>query len=103
MPSIFVTRYAGDKRGEDIVDPLLNTVEAQLARGTAELDAHSTTPQTVNLVTVYRPGVELGQLAEVHDAMQGVSYRGKITGISHRISSGTVTSLIDIVRPVVAP
>ena len=103
MSSIFVTRGAGDKRGEDIVDPLLSTVEAQLARGTMELDANSTTPQTVNTTIVYRSGVGLGQLVEVHDAIQGQSYRGKITGVSHRIGSGAVVSMLDIVRPVTVP
>lgn len=103
MPSIIVTRGAGNKRGEDIADALLSTVEAQLARGTAELDAHSTAPQTVNLSTVYRTGVSLGQLIEVHDALQGQSYRGKITGVSHRIDAGAVTTVLDVVRPVPVP
>lgn len=100
MPSIIVTRYAGDKRGEDIVDALLTTVEAQLARGRAELDAHATTPQTVGLVTVFRAGVDTGQLAEVHDALQGAEYRAKITGVSHRIDGGKVNTVLDLVRPV---
>ena len=98
MPSIIVVRNAGDLQGEDIVDALLSTVPVQLARGQAELDAHSSTPQSVSLDVVFRTGLELGQLAEVHDAMQGTSYRGKITGISHRINNGAVTTLLDLER-----
>ncbi len=96
MPSIIAVRDAGDLQGEDIVDALLSTVTVQLERGRAELDAHSTIPQSVSLGVVFRTGLELGQLAEVHDAMQGKSYRGKITGISHRIDNGAVTTLLDI-------
>lgn len=99
MPSVIVVRGAGDKRGEDIVDPLLCTVEVQLARGKTELDLHAAMPQTVNLTTVFRAGVEDGQLVEVHDAMQGMSYRSKIAGVSHRIDGGKVNTVLDLLRP----
>jgi hypothetical protein len=102
MPSIVVARYTGDRQGEDIVDRLLSSVDAQLSRGRAELDANATLQQTVDLTIVYRQGLELGQLVEVHDALQGRSYRGKITGISHRIDGGQVVTVLNILKPLEA-
>ncbi len=99
MIDIFVQRYTGDKRGEDIVDPLLGDLAVALARGRTELDKSALPQQPVQLAVKFRAGLRLGQLAEAHDAMQGVSWRGKITGISHRISNGQVYTVLDTVRP----
>jgi len=95
---IIVLRHAGDKPGEDIVDSLLSTLEAALARGAYELDKYDDGQQPVTLSITYRPNVRLGQLVEVHDSLQGRSYRGKITSVSHRISRGEATTTVDILK-----
>lgn len=100
MPvDIIVLRGAGDKRGPDIVEPLISEPVVAVERGRNELDLHSVLQQPIQMTTVFRTGVELGQLVEVVDAMQGEVWRGKITGISHRISGGAVQTTLDILRP----
>lgn len=100
MIDIFVQRYGGDARGPDIVDPLITDIDVALSRGRAELGKQALLQQTVSQEIKFRTGVRLGQLVETHDAMQGVSWRGKITSISHKIDSGKVTTSLDIIRPV---
>jgi hypothetical protein len=101
MFDIFVQRGAGDLRGLDIVDPLILELGVGLARGRTELDSHSVLQQTVRIGVMFRTGIRLGQLAEVHDSLQGVSWKGKITGISHKIENGKVTTMLDVLRPAV--
>lgn len=96
---IIVLRGAGDKRGPDIVDPLVSEPVVAVERGRNELDTHSVLQQPIQMTTVFRLGVELGQIAEVVDALQGAVWRGKITGISHRISGSEVQTTLDILRP----
>ena len=102
MIDIFVQRYAGDLRGSDIVDPLLTELSVALARGKTELDEQALLQQNVQQEVAFRVGVRLGQLVETHDALQGVSWKGKITGISLRISGGKVTTSLDIIRPAIS-
>ena len=102
MIDIFVQRYAGDIRGDDIVDPLLSELSVALARGRSKLDESALPQQPVELTVRYRPGLRLGQLIEAHDRMQGVSWRGKIAGISHRISNGQVYTVLETIRPEVS-
>lgn len=101
MIDIFVQRGAGDRRGDDVVDPLMSALEPALARGRALLDENAVLQQPVQVTVKFRPDLRLGQLAEFHDALQGVSWKGKITGISHVIRSGAVTTVLDTTRPVV--
>lgn len=67
MIRITVQRSPADRQGQDIVDPLLCTVPAALARGTAEVDRSYADRL---LVTVECPGlvdVALGALVSVAD------------------------------------
>jgi hypothetical protein len=83
MIDIFVQRDAGDKRGEDIVDPLIGSLPVAIARGRNELDEHAQPMQTVTMEAVYRDGVRLGQTVMVNDSRAGVFWVGKIAGITH--------------------
>ena len=99
---IIVVRNSADKEGDDIVDPLMATVLVALSRGRAELDERAHSPQTVSLGIVFMPSIRHGQLVEVHDAAQGVSWRGKIIGVTHNATGGTAPSadtVLDIQRP----
>ena len=90
---IIVIRPPGDVQGKDIIDPLLATESAGIERGRVELDAQGTIKEIVNLQIVYRTNLKTGQLVEVHDALQGISWKAKITAISHKISKITDPSI----------
>jgi len=97
--AMIVQRGLGDKQGADIIDPLINSVLVGLSRGQSEIDENGENLQQVVINTVFRSGVKLGHLAEVSDSLQGVTWRGKIIGISHVSRSGTLTTDLTIRRP----
>lgn len=99
MSSIVVFRYLGDKRGEDITEALLASNAAKVERGRVEMDLHALPNQTVTMQIVYRPGVRLGQIVEVNDSTQGASWRGKITGIVHKITKTKHVTDLTLSRP----
>ena len=94
---IFCQRGDGAFRGEDISDPLLTTDDAKRSRGRAEIDAGESL-QEVSLVCLHRVGLMPGQLVEVHDALMGQSWRGKITSVSHAAKGNKLTTSLEIVR-----
>ena len=97
MIDIVVQRNLGDRQGPDIVDALLTTIPAALARGTHEINK-STSVDSITLRTVYRAGVEMGELIEVHDALQGMSWRGRIVNITHNIQRTQIWSQLVVER-----
>ncbi|MBF0137459.1 MAG: hypothetical protein HQL65_14575 [Magnetococcales bacterium] len=94
---IICQRGAGDHHGEDISDPLLADTLAKLSRGRAEIDSGEIL-QEVSLTCLHRPGFLPGHLVEVHDAMMGQSWRGKITSVSHTADGPKLTTSLDILR-----
>ena len=99
MSSVVVFRGAGDRKGQDIVEALLSDTSAKVERGRVEMDEHADPAQSVSMDIVYRPGVRLGQLVEVHDSTQGKSWRGKISGITHKIKRTSHVTELTISRP----
>ncbi|MBF0421884.1 MAG: hypothetical protein HQL73_02710 [Magnetococcales bacterium] len=97
--AIICQRGDGAFRGPDISVPLLAGEEPMRSRGRAELDAGEIL-QKITIVCIHRPGVMPGQLVEVHDAMMGASWRGKITGVSHTADGKKLTTQLDILRNV---
>lgn len=93
---IFVQRDNGDKRGDDIVDPLIGSVPVAIQRGRNELDDRAGGMQQVEAETVYRDGVRLGQVAQFYDT---VPWYGKVTGITHRYNGVELTSTLQVKRP----
>ncbi len=91
-------RGGGEFPGEDISDPLLSSAPEMLSRGRAEIDSGEDL-QEIQLTCVFRPRIMPGHLVEVHDAMMGRSWRGKVTGVRHAIQVPKVTTVLDIVRP----
>lgn len=79
---IVCVRGDGNRPGEDIVEPLLSTIEAALSRGRAELDQGALADQQ-ELETVLMD-LRLGQVIEVDDSTLGI-WRGKLTGLSHTV------------------
>lgn len=103
---LFVQRNGGDKRGEDIVDPLIGNIPVALERGRNELDERASGMQIVEITTVFRPGVRLGQLAKFLDAHLGVVWYGKIAGITHAYDADdngkyTLTTKLQVQRPTI--
>lgn len=99
MSSVVVFRYLGDKRGEDITEALLSSDAAKVERGRVEMDLHAMPNQTVSMTIVYRAGVRLGQVVEVNDSTQGASWRGKITGIVHKVTQAKHITELTLSRP----
>ncbi|MBF0602127.1 MAG: hypothetical protein HQL07_00370 [Nitrospirae bacterium] len=94
---IFCQRGDGAFRGLDISDPLLTSDEAKRSRGRAEIDAGEPL-QEVSLTCLHRPGFEPGQLVEVHDALMGQSWRGKITSVSHAAGGTRLITSLELLR-----
>lgn len=86
MIDILVVRGLGDRPGSDIENPAISTVEVALQRGRNEIDRHSGL-QEVSITSVAKPTARLGLLVEVHDALMGKSWRGKVSGITHTFSA----------------
>lgn len=99
MIRIKVQRGFGVRQGPDVVDALLATEPAALARGTKEIDA-STSVFVISLRVEFRPDVNLGTLVEVHDALQSSVWRGRIVGITHSYNLPILWTDLDIERPV---
>lgn len=80
---IVVIRGEGDAPGEDIVEPLLSTVEAALSRGRAELDQGSLADE--QQLDVISQDLRLGQLIIVEDSVLGY-WKGKATAVTHTVN-----------------
>ena len=91
MVDIVCIRGEGIHPGDDIVEPLLATVEAALARGRAELNNGALADEhTLDLVPT---DLRLGNTIQVDDSVLG-HWTGKAIGLSHSISiddSGNAT------------
>jgi len=100
---LFVQRGAGDRPGEDIVDPLISAIPVAIQRGRNELDEQASAPQSVNAETVYRAGVRRGQLARFYDIQNGIQSTAKVTGITHQVKkvgeSVQLTTSLRVKRP----
>jgi hypothetical protein len=83
MTDIVVVRGEGSSPGDDVLDVLLGDLSAALSRGRAELD-QGALADSPNIEIKLRD-VRLGQIVEVDDSKLGL-WRGKVTGVSHRIS-----------------
>ena len=94
---IFCQRGDGAFRGTDISDPLLTTDAAKISRGRSEIDAGESL-QEVSITCLHRTGFMPGQLVEVHDALMGQSWRGKITGVSHTAQGNMLTTSLELLR-----
>ncbi|MBF0436310.1 MAG: hypothetical protein HQL77_13175 [Magnetococcales bacterium] len=96
---IFCQRGDGAFRGADISEPLLTSDEAKRSRGRAEIDAGEPL-QEVSLTCLHRPGLMPGQLLEVHDALMGQSWRGKITSVNHSAAGPKLIMSLEVLRHV---
>jgi hypothetical protein len=96
---IFVQRGAGDRRGDDIVDPLIGSIPVAIQRGRNELDGKALSPQRVQAECVFRTGLRLGQLARFYDFDTGEIWNGKVAGIQHTQKGVVLTTRLQIEKP----
>lgn len=97
MIDITVIRGSGDSQGEDIVSTLFTSEAVVRQRGRNEIDARQPiTP--VQLRSVYRPGIRTGQTVRVMDALQGVTWYGKIISLDIAVEGPVVTASMEIDR-----
>lgn len=83
MVDLVVIRGNGTSPGDDVLDVLLSDLSAALSRGRAELDQGALADAPV--LEIKLRDVRLGQTVAVDDTALGM-WRGKVTGVSHRIS-----------------
>lgn len=99
---ITVSRPPEDKPGPDITDPLLTSVPPAIARGTREIDYHSTNRNIESGNCILLPYIATGSLVNVTESVK--IYRGKlksyavIIDISEDGKDFTATSAINIER-----
>lgn len=98
MTDIVVQRGNCDSQGEDVVDSLLSTDHAAMARGRVELDSGEST-HPVSLECMYRSGLMVGQVAELYDPFFGGVRYGKITMIQHRVEGVSVYTTLRVQVP----
>lgn len=97
MIDIIVQRDAGDRPGEDVVDGLLGSLPAAIARGRAELDEQARLLQPVTAETLFRVGLRLGHTVRFQDELRG-TWTGKLSRITHRGVRGKVTTTLGFKR-----
>lgn len=95
---IVVIRDEGNNQGPDIIEPLLGSVPIAIICGQSAID-DSESRFIVTLRTQFVAGVEMGQIIEVHDIVQGAAWRGKIVGITHTKQGAEIFSELEILRP----
>ncbi len=96
--NIIAQRGDGLHPGTEVIEPLIGSVPVALERGRADIDVGEGL-QTVRLTAIFRVGVEPGQLLEVHDALQGASWRGQVQTIEHRAAGPKLETLLEVLRP----
>jgi len=94
---IVVIRLPGDKKGPDIIDPLLSNAVVAVIRGTADIQDNEPI-DTVALSANYRTGIKTGQILEILDILQGEVWRGKVIGITHHTLLADRWTDLDIER-----
>ena len=100
MIDIFAERIpAGGtaNRGPDVVDPLITELSVALARGQVEIDSNVPL-RTVQISAKFRTGLRVGQLIEVIDSLQGISWRGKITSVDNAVEGAKLSTKLTVER-----
>lgn len=93
MVNITVRRGAGDKTGNPIIEPLLTTEAAAVARGRAELDRRGQPKTIVTLTAPIDAAIRCGQIIEAHEG--GRSWKGKVVHVTFR-ASGPADQIMEL-------
>lgn len=98
MPDLLIVRGNGDKRGEDIIDPLLTTEAVCLVRARNAIDEAASGLQPITVECVYQRNAMPGKVALFYDQGTGNPWYGKITSVTHT-SGREVTTTLVVERP----
>lgn len=99
MTWVVVKRGDGGHPAPPEINVLITSDACAISKGRALLDGYSSTPQSVEVEAVYRTGLRLGQLLQVHDLSQGLQWKAKLVGINHRVVRGAVSTILDLEKP----
>lgn len=98
MIDLIVFRFAGDKEGEEIFDPLLSDVSAAIQRGKFEIDFNTPTIPTA-LEIEYTATMRQGnQIAAIDSRTGGVVY-GVVKDFSHVIDGPVIFTRVNMEVP----
>jgi len=97
MIDIFVQRGEGERRGEDIISPLITELSVALSRGQVACDSNAAS-RTVQLDVTFRTGLKTGQTARIVDALQGQVWSGKITSVDSGVENAKVFTRLSVER-----
>lgn len=98
MVDLVVLRGDGSSQGEDVIDALLTSTNAALSRGRVELDDASGL-RSLTKTCVYRDGLLPGDLAELYDVRSGEQTIGKVTSITHDVTTTEIVTTLKVVVP----
>ena len=99
MRALVVKRGLGDLQGLDIVEPILTTTAAKLARGQQEIDEFASS-ESVTLEVLHTSGLAPGLYVEVQDPIQGPNWVGKIEAVTHRRDGPVALTTLRLHKPV---
>ena len=85
--------------GDTIVDALLSNKTFAIHRGRQEMEANAQQYMTVDLDVIYRDGINVGDPIRVSEYINSPYLYSKVTDISYRIDSGSVSMKVNTRRP----
>lgn len=97
MKRITVVRGDGLAVAEDIVLTLASNENVMLQHGRNFIDAQEQ-KRDVRMDVAYRGDYMKGQLCQVVDTMDGVTWRGQIQGVEHRFSKAKLITALNVER-----
>lgn len=98
MIDLIVFRFAGDKEGEEIFDPLLSDVVAALQRGKFEIDFN--TPKIPTSMEIeYTPSMRCGNQVAAVDSRTGEVVYGVVKDFSHVVDGPTIYTKVNMEVP----
>ena len=86
MTEIVLIRGAGDSQEEVLENPLAADLLSKIELGRNYLDDHALPVTDLKVDVLYRDAYKNGTVVKVENALTGVQWLAKITGISHSVS-----------------
>ena len=96
MIDIVVTRGVGLREGDPFISPLLCDPVIAEFKGVALLDEFSVMHSSLVLEVPYHHGLRCGLMVLAVEGVNGLTWNGKLTGISHKVRDGAFLTEITI-------
>lgn len=98
MLTVRVIRGAGDKKGPDVIDPLISSDLIAILRGQYEIN-ESEPKSEGTLTCLPQSGFRTGMVVSILDTLQGIEWRGKIKALTLNNSVSKARVVLTIKRP----